>query len=82
MNDTIISLQEANFASDFGGVLGLWVGCSILSIFEFVELAMDYVVWIYFTCKKKCKPASGKENTTEGMCSAIDTNYQVLYDFL
>lgn len=35
----------ANYVSDVGGIVGLWVGCSVLSIFEFLELAMDCLLW-------------------------------------
>ncbi|KAK2164455.1 hypothetical protein LSH36_63g05070 [Paralvinella palmiformis] len=31
----------SNYLSDVGGVLGLWLGCSILTLIEFVELIMD-----------------------------------------
>ncbi len=36
--------QDSNYLSDIGGVLGLWVGFSILTIFEFIEYAMDLIV--------------------------------------
>ena len=26
-----------------GGILGLWVGCSVISLFELLELGMDFV---------------------------------------
>lgn len=31
-------MQNAQFASDFGGAIGLWIGLSILSMFEVVHL--------------------------------------------
>ena len=31
--------------SDVGGILGLWIGFSILTIFEFIELGMDYLIF-------------------------------------
>ena len=36
--------QPSNYLSDIGGVLGLWVGFSMLTITEFVELAMDLIM--------------------------------------
>lgn len=37
-------LQTSQFASDVGGTIGLWVGCSVLSILEFVEFFIDVFV--------------------------------------
>ena len=37
-------LQLASFIADMGGTLGLWIGLSVLSLFEMVEFAMDHAV--------------------------------------
>ena len=36
--------QMSNFLSDFGGTIGLWIGMSLFTFFEFLELGMDLVV--------------------------------------
>ena len=38
-------LQEENFVSDIGGQLGLWVGMSVLSLAEVLELVVLIIVW-------------------------------------
>lgn len=41
---TLLPFQPSNYLSDIGGVLGLWVGFSMLTITEFVELLMDIIM--------------------------------------
>ncbi|ELU13552.1 hypothetical protein CAPTEDRAFT_146895 [Capitella teleta] len=48
------SYSAWSYMSDVGGVLGLWIGFSLLTVFEFIELAADIVVWI---AAKKCSNA-------------------------
>ncbi|KAK2160274.1 hypothetical protein LSH36_137g07058 [Paralvinella palmiformis] len=43
--DEVPSYKPGRYLSDIGGALGLWVGFSILSIAEFVELSMDLTVY-------------------------------------
>ncbi|CAC5399535.1 unnamed protein product [Mytilus coruscus] len=37
-------IEVQQFASDVGGAIGLWIGLSILSVFELVQLAMELCV--------------------------------------
>lgn len=38
--------QLVNFVSDIGGQLGLWIGFSVLTLAEFLELIMLLVIWL------------------------------------
>ena len=40
----IFVLQFGQFASDLGGVVGLWVGASVLTCFEYAEYVLDLLV--------------------------------------
>lgn len=42
-----IHFQVWNYISDCGGTLGLWLGCSIITLFEFFELLSDLLI---FSC--------------------------------
>jgi len=43
-------MQFTQYLSDCGGVLGLWLGMSLLTIFEFVEFALDISVLAVSVC--------------------------------
>lgn len=50
--------QNAQFASDVGGAIGLWIGLSILAIFEVVQLFLElcaYGVHVYRYKKRKAE---------------------------
>lgn len=40
-NINVFHLQNAQFASDVGGAVGLWIGLSMLSLFEVVQLLVE-----------------------------------------
>ncbi|KAK2176081.1 hypothetical protein NP493_686g01016 [Ridgeia piscesae] len=57
------SYSKVSFVSDVGGILGLWIGCSVLSLFEFLELSMDFfmlAVLRVFRRQRKGKTPSAK----------------------
>ena len=45
-----VCMQFTQYLSDCGGVLGLWLGMSLLTIFEFVEFALDISVLVVSVC--------------------------------
>ena len=51
-NDKYI-LQPFNLVADFGGQVGLWLGLSMVTLFEFFELVMDLILVTYRWCRKK-----------------------------
>ncbi|XP_021365048.1 amiloride-sensitive sodium channel subunit gamma-like isoform X1 [Mizuhopecten yessoensis] len=44
------AIEVAQFASDFGGAIGLWIGLSLLSIFEIVQLLVEICDWGCYNC--------------------------------
>ncbi|ELU04523.1 hypothetical protein CAPTEDRAFT_220280 [Capitella teleta] len=66
----------SNYISDIGGVLGLWVGFSMLTITEFVELCLDLLILKIRGGKRKSL-AKGQEGHTFHM----GTNPQDKTDF-
>ena len=44
-------LQPLSLISDFGGQCGLWLGLSMVAVFELFELIMDLII----ICAKRCK---------------------------
>ena len=50
----LFAFQLINLASDLGGTFGLWVGLSILSLFEVIELALSSML-LLLRCSNKNK---------------------------
>ena len=48
------------FAADIGGTMGLLIGASVMTLFEFIDVILQNVFMIYFTPKEK-------KNITETM---------------
>ncbi|OWF34802.1 degenerin deg-1-like [Mizuhopecten yessoensis] len=46
-------IETAQFASDVGGALGLWIGLSILSIFELIQLFVECCDYAHHRCTKR-----------------------------
>ena len=42
-----------SYFSDIGGTLGLYLGMSLMSIMEFVELALDLIIYAIICCSLK-----------------------------
>ena len=75
-----ILLQKERVASDIGGILGLWLGFSVLTIFEFIELAIDFVVLGMIKLRGHQAKAGSKMNGEEaeekkGYGPDLDTMY-------
>ena len=54
--------QFTRFLSDIGGQVGLWMGVSILTLFEFVEFIFDLVKIAILRVKGKKKVTSSVVN--------------------
>lgn len=52
--------QSGQFLSDLGGAIGLWVGASIITVFEYVEWILDSIVLACLKCRKKGKVRRSK----------------------
>ncbi|OAF69755.1 Amiloride-sensitive sodium channel subunit gamma [Intoshia linei] len=63
--ETIVELPEYQIfqlISDLGGILGLYIGFSLLTIFEFLELMMDM---LYVMASRPCNKISDVQQTTK-----------------
>lgn len=54
--------QVQQFASDVGGAIGLWIGLSIISVFELVQLLLECCAFGVHKCKN---PPSSKRKRRE-----------------
>ena len=52
-------LQKTNLISDQGGQLGLWLGLSLLTMFEMVELLWDLLVSVFRVGNKPAPTNAG-----------------------
>ena len=65
----IIISQMPSFLSDIGGLMGMWIGVSVLTVVELLELIATLLVTMFKTFSKKnnqvvdLKPT---ENYTQG----------------
>ena len=59
-----ISIQIFQFLSDVGGTLGLWLGFSLMTLFEFLEFAVD--VLVYGALKYQGKAGNKKDGGRQG----------------
>jgi hypothetical protein len=48
-------LQSQQFASDVGGAIGLWIGLSMISMFEVVQLLLECCAFAAHKCKHSQK---------------------------
>ena len=55
-------LQSFNFVSDIGGILGLFVGFSVMTIAEFLELGLDLAV---LNVTKSCGKRRARRRTID-----------------
>ncbi|XP_064648387.1 degenerin unc-8-like [Lineus longissimus] len=60
-----------NMAADFGGIVGLYLGMSVLAVFELIELIFDL---LHYSCKKRsvCKSKNAVKEVTASKTSLSD----------
>jgi uncharacterized membrane protein len=67
----LIVFQPGRYLSDIGGVLGLWIGFSILTVAEFIELGMDFIVCLGSRLNKNNKEKTAATDT--GVQKSVST---------
>lgn len=55
------------FISDIGGVLGLYLGCSLLTVLEFIELILDLMIIL---CAKACS----RQTTVQRLSNNVESS--------
>uniref|UniRef100_A0A1I8GZ34 DUF4126 domain-containing protein n=1 Tax=Macrostomum lignano TaxID=282301 RepID=A0A1I8GZ34_9PLAT len=59
-----LAISIESFLSEAGGVIGLWVGASVLTMLEFVELLVGLIAIGFNIRSAKCH-AAGRADSTE-----------------
>ena len=52
--------------ADFGGAIGLWVGASMITMFEFGEYFLDMLILCCARCRRKGTRVSSNEQRPNG----------------
>lgn len=51
INEDAVKITTFNFIADLGGHMGLWMGASIITVFEFIEFLFE-IVYNYLFCQQ------------------------------
>ena len=59
-------LQNQQFASDVGGAIGLWIGLSLISMFEVVQLLLECCAFGVHKCRQSKSRDKYKDKSKQG----------------
>ncbi|KAK3094190.1 hypothetical protein FSP39_025206 [Pinctada imbricata] len=70
-------IEIAQFASDVGGALGLWIGLSVLSIFELFQLCVELVDYgCHVCCRRKVRKIDRRNsNRNEAESNGVELQH-------
>lgn len=69
-NNIIIFQQMPSFLSDIGGLMGMWIGISVLTIVELLELIAVLFITVFKMYSKKVNRVRDiNDNSVEGRLS-------------
>ncbi len=74
----VVMFQLANFAADIGGTVGLWLGLSVFSAFEIINLFVQLIrVYMRKIPKKARKHDQQQEGNTRNGTHMFNPTYHV-----
>ena len=65
-------MQLTKLFSDIGGIIGLWIGCSVFSLIEFLELGLDLIVLAIYKASKKKYWGRSKQRISSAKSRSIN----------